>query len=80
MSGSTVIAQQAKRIQLLEDELQELQGSVSDLSNQLAATRSEADKNLRTANARQRELEETRENSALEAQVPFFPSFSCMRD
>ncbi len=67
--ASSFSASQANRIHSLEEEIQELQCSLTELSNQLAVTRSEADKNLRMANARQREVEEVRESLSVEMQV-----------
>lgn len=66
---SSVIGQQSKRINELEDEIKELQASLTDLANQLVSARSDGDKHLRIANARLKELEEMKENTAIEKQM-----------
>lgn len=68
-STSEVIGQQSQRIQELEDEIKELQASIAELTTQLASLRSEADKNLRAAKSRQKEIDELRENEAIQRQM-----------
>lgn len=66
---SSVITQQAARIAEMEGELQEFHASISDLSNQLATAKSEADKHHRLALARQKECQELKENVSLDQQM-----------
>ncbi|TRY62027.1 hypothetical protein TCAL_01502 [Tigriopus californicus] len=67
--SSSVIGQQSSRINELEDEIKELQASLTDLANQLVSARSDGDKHQRIANTRLKELEEMKENAAIEKQM-----------
>ncbi len=68
-SSTSVIGQQSHRINELQDEVQDLQASLRDLSTQLVAARAEADKQTHVAAARQKEIGELKESAEMERQI-----------
>ena len=64
-----VIATQSNRIHELEDEVQELQGSVTKLSNQLSITRTECDKLHNLSNNRLKEINDLKDNLNVESKI-----------
>ena len=64
-----IIADKVNRIQELEDEVQELGLSFGELSHQLAVSRSEANSNLHSLNAKIKELEDVKDNAQVESQM-----------
>lgn len=64
-----IIAQQANKINELQDDVQDLQASLRDLSTQLAAARTDSDKHLHAANIRQKDKEDLRESGEMERQM-----------
>ena len=68
-STTSVVADKIARIRQLEDDLSELQASLDEVSHQLAESRNDAKNNLRSLNAKQKELDELRENTSIDNQM-----------
>ena len=68
-STTSVVADKIARIRQLEDDLSELQASLDEVSHQLAESRNDAKNNLRSLNAKQKELDELRENTNIDNQM-----------
>jgi hypothetical protein len=69
VSTSSVVAEKISRIRQLEEDVVELQASLDELSHQLAETRNDAQNNLRTLNAKQKEFDEFKENVNIDGQM-----------
>jgi len=67
--NSSVVAEKIARIRQLEEDVIELQASIDELSHQLAESRNDAQNNLRTSNAKQKEIDELKENVKIDSQM-----------
>ena len=63
------MAEKIARIRQLEEDVIELQASIDELSHQLAESRNDAQNNLRTSNAKQKEIDELKENVKIDSQM-----------
>jgi len=75
-SSSKVIKEKIDKIHELEDEVLELQGSLSEVSRQLAAAKSEGSSHLHSLNMKQKELDDFR---TMVFTQRFESAFCCMR-
>ena len=55
-STSSVVAEKLARIRELEEDILDLQASLDEVSHQLAESRNDSQNNLRTSNAKQKEI------------------------
>ena len=68
-STSSVVAEKLARIRELEEDILDLQASLDEVSHQLAESRNDSQNNLRTSNAKQKEIDELKEKVNIDSQM-----------
>ena len=68
-STSSVVAEKLSRIRELEEDILDLQASLDEVSHQLAESRNDCQNNLRTSNAKQKEIDELKEKVNIDSQM-----------